>query len=125
MKCKDLQLGDWVRIYDIEQQELRATGKIWEIRQEDVTVDTDGTEAGMWYCTDQCLYPIAITHEILDKNEWEYKSGIWFKRGPIRLGWYERNKQLIIGYHTYPAVVEYAHEMQRIQRLLGLEEMTV
>ena len=119
---RDIMIGDWVRIYDIEQQELKATGQIWEIRQEDVTVDTDGTDDHMWYCTDQCLQPIAIIPTILKKNGWFYKGGIWVKKGPVRLGWYEKKKELIIGYHTMPIIVEFVHTLQHIIRLLGLEE---
>lgn len=119
---KELQLGDWVRIYDIEQQALKATGRIWEIQQEDVTVDTDGTDAGMWYCTEQCLQPVCITPELLKKNGWFFKTNIWVKKGPVRLGWYEKKKELIIGYHTMPIIVEFVHTLQHIIRLLGLEE---
>ena len=119
----DLQLGDWVRIYDIEQQELKATGQIWEIRQEDVTVDTDGTDDGIWYSTDHCLQPIIITTAILEKNGWFTKDGaVWFKKGPVRMGWYKKNCEFIAGYHTMPIVVEFVHTLQHIIRLLGLEE---
>ena len=122
IKCTDLQLGDWVRIYDIEQQALKATGQIWEIRQEDVTVDTDGTDDGMWYCTDQCLQPIAITPAILEKNGWEFKGGIWVKKGPIRCGWRPHNKELIVGYHTLPMAVEFIHQLQNILIDYGLTD---
>ncbi len=123
IKCTELQIGDWVRIYDIEQQALKATGRIWEIQQEDVTVDTDGTDAGMWYSTEQCLQPVCITPELLKKNGWFTKDGaIWYKKGPVRLGWYEKKKELIIGYHTMPIIVEFVHTLQHIIRLLGLEQ---
>lgn len=123
IKCTDLQLGDWVRIYDIEQQELRATGQIWEIRQEDVTVDTDGTDAGMWYCTDHCLQPIIITPAILEKNGWFTKDGeIWFKKGPVRMGWYKKNCEFIAGYHTMPFIVEFVHQLQHVIKMLGMED---
>ena len=119
----DLQLGDWVRIYDIEQQALKATGQIWEIRQEDVTVDTDGTDDHMWYCTDHCLQPIPITPTILEKNGWFTKDGaIWFKKGPVRMGWYKKNCEFIAGYHTMPFIVEFVHQLQHVIRLLGMED---
>lgn len=119
----DLQLGDWVRIYDIEQQAIKATGQIWEIRQEDVTVDTDGTDAGMWYCTDLCLQPIPITTAILEKNSWFTKDGaIWFKKGPVRMGWYKKNCEFIAGYHTMPFIVEFVHQLQHVIKMLGMED---
>lgn len=120
---RDIMIGDWVRIYDIEQQALKATGQIWEIRQEDVTVDTDGTDDHMWYCTDQCLQPIAITPAILEKNGWFTTDGaIWFKKGPVRMGWYKKNCEFIAGYHTMPFIVEFVHQLQHVIKLLGLEE---
>lgn len=123
IKCTDLQIGDWVRIYDIEQQALKATGQIWEIRQEDVTVDTDGTDAGMWYCTDHCLQPIKITPVILEKNGWFTKDGaIWFKKGPVRMGWYKKNCEFIAGYHTMPFIVEFVHQLQHVIKMLGMED---
>ena len=123
IKCTDLQLGDWVRIYDIEQQALKATGQIWEIRQEDVTVDTDGTDDHMWYCTDHCLQPIAITPAILERNGWFTKDGaIWFKKGPVRMGWYKKNCEFIAGYHTMPFIVEFVHQLQHVIKLLGMED---
>ena len=119
----DLQLGDWVRIYDIEQQALKATGQIWEIRQEDVTVDTDGTDDNMWYCTDHCLQPIPIIPAILEKNGWFTKDGaIWFKKGPVRMGWYKKNCEFIAGYHTMPFIVEFVHQLQHVIKILGMED---
>lgn len=120
---KELQLGDWVRIYDIEQQELKATGQIWEIRQEDVTVDTDGTDDHMWYCTDQCLQPIPITEDILKKYGFFYKGGIWVVKTQPRLGWYPRQHQLIVDYHTFPVDVEFVHQLQHVMRAVGLKEV--
>ena len=69
------------------------------------------------------LLPIKITGDILMSNGWFTKDGaIWVKKGPVRLGWYEKKKELIIGYHTMPIIVEFVHTLQHIIRLLGLEE---
>ena len=63
-----------------------------------------------------------ILRNLLEKNGFEYKNGIYVKKGPVRLGWYEKKKELIIGYHTMPIIVEFVHTLQHIIRLLGLEE---
>lgn len=77
---------------------------------------------GTCFSDSQILQPIPLTPVILEKNGWEYKNGIWVKKGPVRLGWYEKKKELIIGYHTMPIIVEFVHTLQHIIRLLGLEE---
>lgn len=75
------------------------------------------------YSNLKLLVPIELTGDILTKNGWFYKNGIWVKKGAPRLGWYPKDKTLIIGYHTFPIVVEYVHTLQAMQRILGAEEI--
>ena len=77
---------------------------------------------GTAFSSPKMLNPVSLTAEALEKNGFEYKNGIWVKKGPVRLGWYEKKKELIIGYHTMPIIVEFVHTLQHIIRLLGLEE---
>ena len=77
---------------------------------------------GTVFSDPKMLQPIAITPAILKKNGWEYKNGIWVKKGLVRLGWYEKKAELIIGYHTMPIVVEFVHTLQHVIRLLGMED---
>lgn len=79
-------------------------------------------QTGTVFSDPKMLQPIPLTAEILEKNGWFYKGGYWVKKGPVRLGWYEKKKELIIGYHTMPIIVEFVHTLQHIIRLLGLEE---
>lgn len=74
----------------------------------------------------QGLSPLDLTTAILEKDGWYTKDNIvWYKKGPIRLGWYPSNKSLITGYYTFPQAVRFVHELQAIQRLLGLEEIKI
>lgn len=120
MKPSDICIGNYLRFKDDEEQQI-----ILNVRG----VSGDGTclvsingDTALDEVDISDLTGMYITHTILEKNGWEYKNGIYVKKGPVRLGWYEKKKELIIGYHTMPIIVEFVHTLQHIIRLLGLEE---
>lgn len=96
--------------------------KVSEIRKIRKDVYAWCEESGC-VCGVEKIVPIELTGDILTKNGWFYKNGIWVKKGAPRLGWYPKDKTLIIGYHTFPIVVEYVHTLQVMQRILGAEEI--
>ena len=129
---RDVMVGDFLRV---TKDVCIKKGTIVEVRGCDA--DNNLPEAGLTGCISchpldknqftggvwaDYLDPIPLAPQILEKNGWEYKNGIWVKKGPVRLGWYEKKKELIIGYHTMPIIVEFVHTLQHIIRLLGLEE---
>lgn len=80
-------------------------------------------QSGTVFSDPKMLMPIPIIPAILERNGWFTKDGaIWFKKGPVRMGWYKKNCEFIAGYHTMPFIVEFVHTLQHIIRLLGLEE---
>lgn len=80
-------------------------------------------ENSLCYSDPKMLNPIPITSAILEKNGWFTKDGaVWFKKGPVRMGWYKKNCEFIAGYHTMPFIVEFVHQLQHVIRLLGMEE---
>lgn len=83
-------------------------------------------QTGTAFTDPSLLVPIDLTTDLLEQNGWETKDKIvWYKKGPIRLGWYPSNKSLITGYYTFPQAVCYVHQLMAIQRLLGLEEIKI
>lgn len=78
---------------------------------------------GTCFSDPKMLNPIPITPAILEKNGWFTKDGaIWFKKGPVRMGWYKKNCEFIAGYHTLPFVVEFIHQLQHVIKMLGMED---
>ena len=68
------------------------------------------------------LKPITLTGEILEKNGFELKEGIYVLKSNPRLGWYPKEKQLIVHYCTFPVKIEFVHQMQNIMLDLGIKE---
>ena len=70
---------------------------------------------------DECTgYP--LTPAVLEQNGWFLANGVWVLKSSPRLGWNPRTKELITGYYTFPATIEYVHQLQILMRLLGVEE---
>lgn len=126
ISIRDVMVGDYI------QNTNGNVGKVIGIRpymgtapsmKYDYEVIMQYHQAGTVFSDPKMLNPIPITSAILEKNGWFTKDGaIWVNKGPVRLGWYEKKKELIIGYHTMPIIVEFVHTLQHIIRLLGLEE---
>lgn len=80
-------------------------------------------QTGTVFSDPKMLMPIPITPAILEKNGWLTKDGaIWFKKGPVRMGWYKKNCEFIAGYHTMPFIVEFVHQLQHVIKMLGMED---
>ena len=80
-------------------------------------------QIGTVFSNPKMLQPIPIIPTILEKNGWFTKDGaIWFKKGPVRMGWYKKNCEFIAGYHTLPFVVEFVHQLQHVIKMLGMED---
>lgn len=119
ISIRDVMVGDYL------QNTNGNVGKvigIYPFIEGEPEVIMEYHEGNACYSDAKVLQPIPLTAETLEKNGFEYKNGIWVKKGPVRLGWYEKKKELIIGYHTMPIIVEFVHTLQHIIRLLGLEE---
>ena len=130
MRVEELSVGSWVKYRyhtkDEQGNKVREVVKHFQVTEIEKRL-------GYYYvwskdgrmCRPEDLVPIRISGHILQDNGWVYSNGIWVKKGLVRLGWYEKEKTLIIGYTTFPIVVEHIHTMQMIQRLLGTEELTL
>ena len=68
------------------------------------------------------LNPIEITPFILEKNGLELKEGIYVLKSNPRLGWYPKEKQLIVHYCTFPAKIEFVHQLQNIMIDFGIKD---
>ena len=68
------------------------------------------------------LCPIPLTPAILEKNGFELKEGIYVLKSNPRLGWYPKEKQLVIHYCTFPTKIEFVHQLQNIMIDLGIKE---
>lgn len=115
----DIMVGDWL------QNSNGNVGKVIGIQpynQAPSEIIMSYNE-GICFSDPKMLNPIPITPTILEKNGWFTKDGaIWFKKGPVRMGWYKKNCEFIAGYHTMPFIVEFVHQLQHVIRLLGMEE---
>lgn len=86
-----------------------------------VEIDSLSTEKinGMF---DASFEPVPLTPSILEQNGWVLANGVWVLKSSPRLGWNSRTKELITGYYTFPATIEYVHQLQILMRMLGVEE---
>ena len=126
MKPEELFIGGWYRnryTDSVTQKEVVHDFKVSEIRKLGKDFYAWCEESGC-VCGVEKVEPLDLTTDLLERNGWETKDKIvWYKKGPIRLGWYPSNKTLITGYYTFPRAVCYVHQLMAIQRLLGLEEI--
>ena len=60
-----------------------------------------------------------ITPQILLNNDWQYVNNIFVQRGNVRLGWYEKDGTIIVGYHTFPIKITTVEKLQQLQGLIG------
>lgn len=71
---------------------------------------------------DASFDPAPLTPAILEQNGWFLANGVWVLKSSPRLGWNPRTKELITGYYTFPATIEYVHQLQILMWMLGVEE---
>lgn len=90
---------------------------------EDYEIVMRYNENGTAFSDPKLLEPIPITENILKKYGFFYKGGIWVVKTQPRLGWYPRQHQLIVDYHTFPVDVEFVHQLQHVMRAVGLKEV--
>lgn len=70
------------------------------------------------------MRPVRLTGEILSRNGWRLSGGYWvYRQGRVRLGWSEKNGELVIGYALLPLEVRWVHEMQRVLEVAGGEDI--
>lgn len=124
MEVKELMLGSWCCfLTGADNDKLSMPMKVCCLYENEACLTFDENEADPWYCSPEELMPIPIKKAILENNGWFTKDGaIWFKKGPVRMGWYKKNCEFIAGYHTMPFIVEFVHQLQHVIRLLGMEE---
>lgn len=89
--------------------------------------DTFFARVGNEECSDEFgfdeeIVPVLLTSAILEQNGWFLANGVWVLKSSPRLGWNPRTKELITGYYTFPATIEYVHQLQILMRMLGVEE---
>ena len=121
MKCRELQVGDWITDNTGFQLQITAVG-------DDYAYATfEGNEADSWELDDKDDQPepIPITYEILKKNGWkdsgyciEYKDGKSIIQCvlPIMRG-------RINGIVIEDFKCEYVHQLQQVLRLAGMTDM--
>ena len=125
MDCKDLMIGDWVNVNGLNL-------KVGAIHADEIGVfDTDYK---IYWCSDDGLDridPIPLTDEILVKNGYKTTQGLDFY-------WLDKKKHCCIknyegkrlfcykqGINDVWLVVKFAHQLQHLLRLCGIEKELV
>lgn len=124
MDCKDLMIGDWVYIHVPECKGHR----IDYISEIDEEVGADGE----LYSIDD-IRPIPLTEDILVKNGWDFRDRQYAieckedERGIVELSRDKGGYYWSINWDEYLIIrIHYAHELQHILRLCGIEkELTI
>jgi len=122
MKCADFMVGDWVRLIGDDDGLLKVQVEI--VSDESIFAYIDDDDA-MDELGDDDIEGIPIAPEILEKNGWERHEYMYVLKSNPRLGWYTKTHELIIGYHTFPIVVNFVHELQHLMKMLCLEEIKI
>lgn len=117
----ELQIGDWVYIFDPDYKEEKEAYKVSEIREDGIRtyMFSDTYEEG-WF------EPIPLTPEILEKNGFEKVSSVDYKlpyaESLAERGFYLENRvsglYMITDHQLMPII--YVHELQRVLRCCGL-----
>ena len=135
MDCKDLMIGDWVKV---DQTTETVKARVLGVYKDGINyeVDYSGVRATNQIHTDY-VSPIELTEEILVKNGfvgvpltdsyelntdyyeievWNYSDGLWV----VNVHWIEFSST-----PESKATVSYVHELQHLFRLCGVEKELV
>lgn len=125
MKANELMLGDW-----IYHKDEREAGQVYEIREDFIEIDVDLPKEGQACWIDgepEEFEGIELTENMLLENGWTYN--------PYDKDWTHLNTNKIVieqvledGRFVYSVLDDeftftYAHELQHIFRLVGLDKM--
>lgn len=116
-----------VRVGDYLKNTNGNVGKVVGIELYDGAIDEYDiamrySDNSTCYTSPKLLQPIPLTGEILEKNGFFLREGIYVLKSNPRLGWYPKEKQLVVHYCTFPVRVEWVHQMQNIMIDLGIKE---
>ena len=112
MRAEELMTGCWVIF-------MGGPARIMSIAEERIYFEDKIGEGASSF---DKIHPVPLTPAILEQNGWFLANGIWVLKSSPRLGWNPRTKELITGYYTFPATIEYVHQLQILMRMLGVEE---
>lgn len=132
MKVNELMIGDWVKVTDDDTDDS-FIGQVKAIDElENINVP-EGEDVAYPYSID-CLEPIPLTPEILEKNGFSgegYNMGIvGFSVEPIPdekdgyevFIWTDMCLQIKHGFTHLKKYIKYVHELQHAIRLCGIEK---
>ena len=136
MKCRELQIGDWITDNHGFQWQITVVG-------DDYAYATfEGNEADPWEFDDkdEQPQPIEITEDIMRKNNWEIQGYTLLPSehyciiylDKYILLWSPRALSIWFSYEHYDNGViadiiipcKYVHQLQRALRLAGLDDIT-
>lgn len=137
MEAKDLMIGDWVRISDDDTDEYFDAQIKGVDFLDNVYAPIPGEEKPCPFSID-CVEPILLTPEILEKNGFEYNdedaeyAGCTWSDGNIMLH-VEYDFRIVVtndfddeSTNRTPFVLRYVHQLQHVYKLLGIDkEITV
>ena len=72
MKPEDLMVGDWILLFDKTPVKVACIGNV-----EVYLSEPESKRALDWVVTYEHIKPIPLTPEILEKNGFLYKNGLW------------------------------------------------
>lgn len=122
IKISDLSIGDWVR-YDRGTDAVQIMGIYVRNNQECVVMSDSYFPDGVIGFV-ECIKPIPLTPEILEKNGFEENCGRWYNSEALmefeqcKDGWC---RTINCGeYSVY--FIKYVHQLQHALRLAGVEK---
>lgn len=68
------------------------------------------------------IQPMPLTGEILTAHGWQLIEGIYVLKSQPRLGWYEKQRQLIVGFSTFQGDIDTVQKLRSIMDLLNIQE---
>ena len=135
MKCRELQIGDWIADNNGFQWQITVVG-------DDYAYATfEGNEADPWEFDDKDDQPCAIeiTEDILKQNKWEVRgytllpsehcyvkneggNHLQWRHGTLSI-WFAYGETIDIVFSDVTVPCKYVHQLQGALRLAGLTDM--
>lgn len=136
MKAEDLMIGDWVRVADDDTDAFFDARVGTLTRVENIYLVPPGEEMAQPFSID-CVEPIPITPEILEKNGFEMVK--WKEDEPAGLlgKWWDNRGQVLVKRFDFTLLgevysvkannsrisnIRYVHELQHALRLCGIDK---
>jgi len=129
MDCKDLMIGDYVKHNGITK--VVDAVYLYSVSVHNTSDEWSISEAKTYSIDD--IEPIKLTEEILVKNGWDFRDRQYAieckedERGIVELSRDKDGYYWSINWDEYLIIrIHYAHELQHILRLCGIEkELTI